>query len=138
MSLDEADRAVYDQISVLIKDKKVKIEAANVGRLKPSEVVAKVKENYSNSSLTINLHTCLCRLFSIRPISNAEDPFETNTEFCHYDEAHNDYVYQDSWVVFLTNLLQSGRVTPEQIRQAVKDREAWILDEYRIEQKNKI
>lgn len=132
--LNEADKAAYEQICALIKDKKVKIEAANVGRLKPGEVVTKVKENYPQADLTISLHTCLCKLFQIRPPSGAEDPFETNAEFCHYDEAHNDYVYQDTWVVFLTNIFQSGTVTPEQIRQAVKKGELWDLDTYRIEQ----
>lgn len=130
--LSAEDKAAYEQIAVIIKDKKIMVEAANVGRLKPGEVVAKVNENFPAAQLTIPLHSCLFKIFSVRPSQKAEDPFETNPEFCHYDEVHNDYVYQDSWVNFLTNLFQSGRVTSQQIRQSAKSGVLLDVDNYRV------
>jgi hypothetical protein len=50
-------------------------------------------------------------LFSIRPISEESiDDFETNTKYCHYDELHNDYVYQNSWVDFLIKIINEKKI----------------------------
>lgn len=130
--IKDEDKAVYEQICVLIKDKKVMVEAANVGKLKPGEVLAKVNENYPQAGLKMHLHTSLCKVFSIRPPAKSDDPFDTNTEFCHYDEAHNDYLYQETWVTYLTNLFQAGVVTATQIVQAAKNNEKLDIDKYRI------
>jgi hypothetical protein len=55
----------------------------------------------------------LLYVFSIRPTSednNDLDPFETNAKYCHYDEAHNDYLFQESWSLFILNNLTLGRI----------------------------
>jgi hypothetical protein len=36
-----------------------------------------------------------------------------NTKYCHYDEAHNDYLYQDCWVDFLVGNLTTGQLKKE-------------------------
>ena len=82
----------------------------------PSEVVRKVNENFAKKVLTSNLHVTLYKLFSIRPPNKAEDPFETNAEYCLFDETHNDYVYQDAWIEFLVHFFQVVDLTPEQLR----------------------
>jgi len=41
------------------------------------------------------------RFYGIRPKTGATDPMKTDTQYCHYDEAHRDYVYTDAWKRFL-------------------------------------
>ncbi len=129
--LSDADKLLYEQISVIIKDKKVKVEGINIGKLKPSEVVEKVNQKLNNT-LKMHLHTCLHKVFSIRPSSGAVDPFDTNPEYCHYDEAHNDYVYQEAWVDFIVHIIQSGRLSFEQIRDMAKRQEKLDISVFEV------
>jgi HD-GYP domain-containing protein (c-di-GMP phosphodiesterase class II) len=131
--LNEEDRSLYEQVAVIIKDKKVKVEAANIKRLKPGEVVAKVNERISNGDFKMHHHITLYKLFSIRPPNNSEDPFDTTTEYCLYDETHNDYVYQDDWVEFLVHFLQLGRFSYEELRSKETNGERLKIDDYKIE-----
>ncbi len=130
--LSEDDKAAYQQVAVIIKDKKVKIEAANVKRLKPGEVVTKVNSQLPSKLLTPNLHVVLYKLFKIRPPNKAEDPFDTIAEFCLYDETHNDYVYQDAWVDFLVHFFQTSQLTPAMLRKKSRDGENLNVDEHRV------
>jgi len=131
--LNEEDRKAYEQIAVIIKDKKVFIEAANIKRLKPGEVITKVNEKFPKSMLTQNLHVVLYKLFSIRPPNGAEDPFDTKTEFCLFDETHNDYVYQEAWVEFLTHFFQTCGFSSEDIREIERQNQKLKIEDYRIE-----
>ncbi|MDP2246833.1 MAG: DUF3644 domain-containing protein, partial [Nitrosomonadales bacterium] len=63
--LNEADQAAYQQIAVIVKDKRVTLQAANVKRLKPGSVVKKVNEQIGQTVLTPNLHVTLYKLFRI-------------------------------------------------------------------------
>lgn len=129
--LNAEDRAAYEQIAVIVKDKRVVVSAANVKRLKPSAVVRKVNEHLVDKLLTQNLHVTLYKLFNVRPPNGAEDPFETNAEYCLFDETHNDYVYQDAWVEFLIHLFQSEYFTPEQLRAKKRAGEVLDVNQYR-------
>lgn len=131
-ALSDEDKAAYEQLTVIIKDKTVRIEAANVGRLKPSEVVRKVNENLAGKAITQNLHTTLYKLFQIRPLNGADDPFDTNAEFCLYDEPHNDYVYQDAWVHFLIHFMQAGAFDAAALREIERSGEKLDIEQYRI------
>jgi hypothetical protein len=130
--LSELDKAAYEQVAVIIKDKKVRIEAANVKRLKPSEVVRKVNKQVSAKLLTPNLHVVLYKLFHIRPPNGADDPFDTNAEFCLYDETHNDYVYQDAWVDFLVHFLQTSGLTGSDLREKAKGGETLSVNDFKM------
>ncbi|MEP3349292.1 MAG: DUF3644 domain-containing protein [Marinomonas sp.] len=131
-ALSDEDKAAYEQLTVIIKDKTVKIEAANVGRLKPSEVVKKVNEVINKTAITQSLHVILYKLFKIRPPNGASDPFETNAEFCLYDEPHNDYVYQESWVSFLVHFLQTTELDAKGLREKERAGESLNIDQYRM------
>tara|TARA_Y100000780_G_scaffold28812_1_gene23553 strand:- start:1205 stop:2290 length:1086 start_codon:yes stop_codon:yes gene_type:complete len=131
-ALNDEDKAAYEQLTVIIKDKTVRIEAANVGRLKPSEVVKKVNEGLAGKRITQNLHTTLYKIFQIRPPNGAEDPFDTNAEFCLYDETHNDYVYQDAWVHFLIHFMQAGALDAAALRKIERSGEKLNIEQYRI------
>lgn len=130
--LSSEDQAAYHKIAVIVKDKRVAIQAANVRRLKPGEVVNKVNTLLNRKVITLNLHVTIYKLFNIRPSFGAEDPFETNAEFCLYDETHKDYVYQDAWVDFLVHFFQLGYFTSKQLRPKQKKGEILNVDDYRI------
>ena len=128
--LSKEDREAYDKITTIIKDKKVIVEAANVGKLKPGDVVDRVKEAMPGLGFSMHTHTCLHKLLRIRPPSNSDDPFDTNTDFCHYDEAHGDYVYQDLWLELIINILQSGRTSVQDIHSAYREKENWDITDF--------
>jgi len=131
-SLSAEDKAVYDQLTVLIKDKTVKVEAANVRRLKASDVLRVVNQNQNRIKLTQNLHVVLYKLFEVRPPNGSDDPFDTETEYCLYDETHTDYVYQDAWGEFLTHFLQTTTFTASELRQKEKNNETFKIVDYRM------
>ena len=131
-ALSEEDKAAYEKLNVIIKDKTVKVEAANVGRLKPSEVVRKVNVGLNGKSITQNLHTTLYKIFGIRPMNGADDPFETEAEFCLYDEPHSDYVYQEAWVNFLIHFMQTTELSAPDLRKKERDGEKLLVEKYRV------
>ena len=59
-------------------------------------------------------------MFRIRPGANAHDPFETNPDYCHYDEVHGDYVYYEAWVDKIVQLIEAGTLKPMIWKQAYK------------------
>lgn len=71
-------------------------------------------------------HRLLWQLFGIRPGSEADDPFATNANYCHYDDTHEDYVYQRKWVDFIVNLFEHPGWTLDTIKQ--KHGEGAVLD----------
>lgn len=118
-SLSEDDKKKYEKMTALIKDKVIKIEAINASKLKPSSVIEKVN---ARISVKINSydHKCLAYTFSIRPYKKKNqnaNPFDTNTKYCHYDEAHKDYLYQEAWVELLVAGITSGQL----VKQAWRD-----------------
>lgn len=133
-TLADADKKdAYEKITTIIKDKKIFTEAANVKRLKPGKVVSGVNELVPATKINVSTHTALWRIFSIRPENNAEDPFETNTEFCIYDETHADYVYEPAWVEFIAHLLQSQQLTLEQIKLHSSKNEKLDIEKYKLD-----
>ncbi len=117
--LSDEDKEKYQQqINAIIKEKVVKKEAVNVGKLKPSEVLASVKKQ-CGIELNHYHHKCFYFVFSIRPIeikTENIDPSKTNTKYCQYDELHGDYVFQKCWVDFLVKILSKKSVTKESIK----------------------
>ena len=130
-SLDKADKKSYEKLSVIIKDKRIRVEGVNVHRFKPGEVVKEVNSK-STTSLTQNLHTVLYKLFGIRPPNGSDEPFETNTTYCLYDETHGDYVYQQSWIDLLVKFLQTTKLTPAKLREKEHNGESLDIKKYDI------
>ena len=119
--LSEEDRQSYDEVVALIKDKRIEVEAVNVDRLKAGQVCAKVEERTGLKLSPSYHHVVLARVFNVRPPKNGDDPFDTNTDYCHYDDAHKDYVYQAAWVDFIVNLIEHHNWTIEKIREAKRN-----------------
>jgi hypothetical protein len=128
--LDEEDKELYKQIAVIIKDKKVKIEGANINRLKVTQVVKSVNKKLDNKKITTSTHTSLWKIFGVRPAYGADDPFDTNTEYCLYDEPHNDYVYLETWVDFIIQLFEMNILSIDEIRTKTKLGEKLQIKEY--------
>ncbi len=126
--LSEEDKANYEQLVAIIKEKVVKKEAANVGKLKPGDVLEQV-EARCGVKINFTEHKYLYYVFSVRPISEEDrDPFDTDAKYCHYDEAHGDYIYQESWVDLIVGALGSGKVTLEQVKECYKNRQRLAQD----------
>lgn len=129
-NLDEEDKAVYDKLLAIIKDKVVKVEAANVGKLKPSGVIEKVRAE-SGVVITQHEHKCLYSIFSIRPPGGSENPEDTNTDFCHYNEVHQDYLYQEAWVDFIKHVLERDDFSLEIAKESFKKKSFLNIEDYR-------
>ena len=126
---DELDPDTLQYITAIIKDKRVVIEAANVGKLRAGKVVESVNEQ---ARLDFNQydHRCFYSIFAVRPPRGDVNPDATNTEYCHYDQVHNDYIYQDSWVEFIVKLFEVHCLTKEEIRNAYKAGDRWDINQY--------
>lgn len=101
----------YNKITAVIKDKIITQEVANLGKLKPSQVVNKVNDSFLTQDFKLSSsyhHSVLCKYYAVKPVKKGEDPFNTNTKYCCYDEAHNDYVYTDAWVELLIENLKGN------------------------------
>lgn len=126
---NELDPDTLQHITAVIKDKRVVIEARNVGKLRAGKVVEKVKAQTLRNFNQYD-HTCFYTIFDVRPPGSAPNPDETNTEYCHYDEVHKDYIYQDSWVEFIVKIFEIQSLTKEEIRRAYKAGEKWDINRY--------
>ena len=114
-NLSSEDKENFEKVTTIIKDKVIKTEVLNHGKLKPGDVINQVKDSIS-VNLTHYDHKCLFYILSIRPCKEDRidfDPFDTNTKYCHYDEAHKDYLYQPVWATLLIRNINSGRLTKE-------------------------
>lgn len=126
-TLNADDRANYDKITAIIKDKLVIRPVSNANMLKPSDVVNRIKEQ-TGQALSTNDHALLWRAFEIRPAKNAESKFNTNQKYCLYDEPHDDYLYSDAWVEFVCNLIVKHGFDKASIRKNCKDKRLNIED----------
>ena len=126
---DEFDPGTLESITAIIKDRNISVEAKNVGRLLPGQVLKKVKEKIQ-IDFNFHDHKYLYTIFSVRPPGNDPNPDKTNTEYCHYDFANNNYAYQDSWVDFIVKLYEKYGLTKEKIRQAYNADEKWDINKY--------
>lgn len=126
-SLSEEDRSNFQKLSAIIKDKVIRKEAINPGKLKPGEALKKINERIGQEN-RINQydHKCILAILSIRPykeFASMDNPYLTNVDYCHYDETHNDYVYQDSWVDFVVDKIDNGKLTKEMWTNSFKNRQ---------------
>lgn len=111
-SLSAEDKFNYDKLTTIIKDKVLKTEVFNIGSIKPGDILIKVNSKISYEISHFD-HKCLYYIFSIRPCKEdllQLNPSETNIEYCHYDEAHNDYLFKESWADFIIRNIISGKM----------------------------
>lgn len=129
-SLSDEDKKSYEKLTTIIKDRVVKQAVVNLGGMKPGKIVALVKET-TGQNFTQNDHKCLYVIFRVRPgPSDDRDPFNTNPEFCHYDEVHSDYVYYKEWADCIIKIIETGKMKKYMWTQAYKKGRSYNLDDY--------
>lgn len=129
-TVSDEDKENYQKVTAIIKDKVLKKEAINPGRRKPTDVLNKVNKEI-DFNITHFDHKCLYCCLRIRPGSGNDitDPFDTNTDYCHYDEVHDDYVYQDAWAELIIKGIKNGKLTKDLWREKFKNSEELDLKE---------
>jgi len=99
----------YSKITAVIKDKKIIQEAVNAKRYKPSKVIEILRRIFHmDKNIKFNAsyhHAKLCQYYQVKPANKEENPFDTKTEYCLYDDTHDDYVYTSEWIKFLSKEL---------------------------------
>ena len=128
--LSESEKEEVTKITTLIKNKNIFRNVGNIDRYMPKEVELKVKEKYPEFS--ININTYLVYIFSIKPSKSLEpykDPFDTNTKYCFYDQAHKDHQYTDEWIEFVMHLL-NGKMTIAEIKKAYRQKNKFDISDY--------
>jgi hypothetical protein len=90
------------KVATLIKERQVPV--ANLGLLKPSQVVEQVKSRVTWPFST-NIHARAWRYYEVRPQGGSDKPEKTKAKYCVYDKAHGDYLYTQDWVEYLVKEL---------------------------------
>ena len=114
--LSDEDKANYEKVTAIIKDKIVKQPVSNANMMKPLGVINAVKEK-TGVELNQTNHTDLWKAFGVRPSKDASSKFDTNAKYCIYDEPHNDYLYTVEWVDFICALITNHGFTKYTIRE---------------------
>lgn len=98
VKLDEAspeERERLEKLNVLIREKHIPI--ANLGLLKPGEVLRKLRESIPYL-VDFHAHTRAWHYYGVRPPIGDQHPERTIPEYCVYDGPHQDYLYTPAWV----------------------------------------
>ena len=90
------------KVAALIKDRHVPV--ASSGLMKPGEVVRKLAEGLP-FQVTMHTHTQAWRVYGVRPGTGAEDPRDTRSQYCLYDDLSGSYGYTQAWVDYLRRKL---------------------------------
>jgi hypothetical protein len=90
------------KVAALIKERQVPV--ANLGLLKPGQVVAQVKAHlpFPFNGAT---HVRAWQYYGVRPKGGASSPEKTKAKYCVFDGAHSDYLYTGEWVEMLCKQL---------------------------------
>lgn len=91
------------RLATMVRDRQVPMRG---DLLKPGAIVTLVKERHPQ--FTLNRFANSWKSLQVRPPTNAEDPSETNTKYCHYDPVDGDYRYEPEYVERLCRLIEQG------------------------------
>lgn len=122
-TVKDSDKDKYSKLLAIIKEKHIIKEVINPGKLKPGEVISKVCSETPIEKFNHYDHQCLCSIFSIRPYKERKevDPFNTDSAYCHYDEAHDDYLYQVVWAEKIIDLINNEGWTKSKWKEIYKN-----------------
>ncbi|HFL2715797.1 TPA: DUF3644 domain-containing protein [Legionella pneumophila] len=129
-SLNQADKDSYDKLTTIIKEKVIHQAVVNLGLIKPKRVCEIVEEK-CGIKFSFHDHKCFYVIFGIRPESSCDDdPFNTNTKYCHYDELHNDYGFQEDWANLIVEIIKKGKLKPWVWKQNYKKGRNLNIEDY--------
>ena len=127
--LSTEEQETVQKLTTITKEKTNIVEGRNVGKLKAKGVCARVVEE-GITGFSISHHTYLWKLFNVRPVKNSDDPFGTNINYCHYDEVHGDYVYNENWVLFIVSLFKKHGISLDWLKEMYKTGEVLDISKY--------
>jgi hypothetical protein len=110
----QEDMENYERQVALIKEKKVQV--ADQGKLRPSDVIEKV-EHRTGISLRMYDHTQAWKYYGVRSRDGA--PEDCDPKYCQYSEPFRQIIYTEDWVKFLADKIQD----PEELERIRKYRE---------------
>jgi hypothetical protein len=97
----------YEKVVAMIKERQIPV--ANLGLLKPGEVVKRVQTAIARP-FNMHHHLQSYRHFKIRPSKGSADPAACDPRYCVYDDTHKDYVYRPEWAEFLIQQLSNSAI----------------------------
>jgi stalled ribosome alternative rescue factor ArfA len=115
--LNSEEKEELEKFIVLTKEKQIPV--VNKGKFRAGEVVSKVQYALGNVKIqrintftdkfNMSTHVRCWKKYNVRPkILSKKEEITTETKFCQYDEAHNDFVYTQAWVDFLIEKMQDN------------------------------
>ena len=129
-ALSDEDKRSYEKLTTIIKDRIVKQPVVNMGGMKPGKILGLVREK-TGSHFSHYDHKCLYVIFGVRPDpSDSDDPFNTNPQYCHYDEVHEDYVYHKEWADCIVAVINAGKMKRYMWTQAYRQGRRYKLQDY--------
>jgi len=110
--------------NLIVLEKQKTIAVVNPGKLLPGKALKKIKER---TNLNINQHHFMAiqYVLSIRETKHDKKDFnsaKTNSKFCHYDEPVNKHLYTEEFVTFISDLLNSQKISLEEISQSFREK----------------
>jgi len=69
-------------------------------------MIAKIVAEKLNNKFTVSNHVQAWKYYKVRQQGNKPDGCKT--DFCQFDEAHNDYIYTEKWIDFLVEKLSDN------------------------------
>lgn len=104
------------RIAALVKPKVMQVSVTNKDKLKPGVVVKRVQERLGNPMVTRgnkqtqkfnqDTHTRCWKKYKVRPENESDSPELTDSRYCVYDYANDNYLYTEAWVEFLVEKMQ--------------------------------
>jgi len=94
------DMEALKHLVALIKQRQVPV--VNLGTYKPSRVAKLVAERI-NRIFKTHHHMLAWKMYKVR--QSGENPEGCNSQYCQFDQVHNDYIYTQQWVDFLITKL---------------------------------
>jgi hypothetical protein len=111
---DEQRQSVVRDVAMV---KTIQQPVANLDKLKPGEVVARLQAALGNpmierngkmsDKITMDAFVRCWRKYGVRPAPGDVHPDRTKPEFCVYDAVHRDYCYTEAYVAFLIKKLSN-------------------------------
>jgi hypothetical protein len=79
-----------EKLNILIKEKHIPI--TNLGLFRPSDVVKELSALIPHR-VDMNVHTRAWRHYGVRPLIGDSHPERTLSQYCVYDDVHQDYLF---------------------------------------------
>lgn len=80
--------------------KETRVQVANQGNYKPSDVIQKVSSAIGRKFI-MHEHTKAWKYYAVR--GTVREPQKCKTKYCQYDEPHKDFIYTQAWIDFLVD-----------------------------------